>query len=166
MPGKRNYHHYHSRSKMKNTCASVNLSIFLQQAQLAFPEKADIFASSGVLPFSCLKAYTLQDATFSTCSYLHKGNFTVSTFKSRYSHSFNRPKLLRGQRVPQKWKVVRTANSRSRTWFFVKLHNTTIAQGTDLGLYSQKATTNAVMQYRTIISFSTIISFCMDKTIR
>ena len=45
-----------------------------------------IFSSVfGVLPLSHLRAYTLQDATFFTCSYLYTGNFTISTVKSRYS---------------------------------------------------------------------------------
>ena len=56
--------------------------------QLAFLT-ADIFASVGVLPLSCLRAYTPQDAIFYTCSYLYIGNFTISTVKSPYSHCFN-----------------------------------------------------------------------------
>ena len=50
---------------------------------------ADIFASFGVLPLLHLRAYTLQDATVYTCSYLYSGNFIISTVKSRYSHCFN-----------------------------------------------------------------------------
>ena len=50
---------------------------------------ADIFASCWVLPLSRLRAYTLQDATFYTCSYLYTGDLTISTVKSRYSHCFN-----------------------------------------------------------------------------
>ena len=51
-------------------------------------------ASFGVLPLSRLRAYTLQDAAFYTCSYLYTGNFTISTVKSRYSHCFNCLKLF------------------------------------------------------------------------
>ena len=50
---------------------------------------ADIFASFGVLPLLHLRAYTLQDATVYTRSYLYSGNFIISTVKSRYSHCFN-----------------------------------------------------------------------------
>ena len=39
-------------------------------------------------------AYTLQDATFYTRSYLYTGNFTISTVKSRYSHCYSRLKLF------------------------------------------------------------------------
>ena len=56
--------------------------------QLAFLT-ADIFASFGVLPLLHLRAYTLQDATVYTRSYLYSGNFIISTVKSRYSHCFN-----------------------------------------------------------------------------
>ena len=56
--------------------------------KLAF-RTADIFASFGVLPLLHLRAYTLQDATVYTCSYLYSGNFIISTVKSRYSHCFN-----------------------------------------------------------------------------
>ena len=49
--------------------------------QLAFLT-ADIFASFGVLPLLHLRAYTLQDATVYTCSYLYSGNFIISTVKS------------------------------------------------------------------------------------
>ena len=50
---------------------------------------ADIFASLRVLPLSRFGAYTLQDATFCTCSYSYTGNFTI-----RHSHCFNCLKLL------------------------------------------------------------------------
>ena len=56
--------------------------------QLAFLA-ADIFASFRLLPLSRLRAYTLQDATFYTCSYFCAGNSTISTVKSRYSHCFS-----------------------------------------------------------------------------
>ena len=59
-----------------------------KRVQLAF-HTADIFASFGVLPLLHLRAYTLQDATVYTCSYLYSGNFIISTVKSRYSHCFN-----------------------------------------------------------------------------
>ena len=62
-------------------------------SQLAFLT-ADIFAIFGVLPLSRLRAYTLQDATFYSCSYLYTGHFTISTVKSRYSHCFNCLKLF------------------------------------------------------------------------
>ena len=55
---------------------------------------ADIFISFGVLPLSRLRAYTLQDATFYTCSCLYTGNFTISAMKSHYSDCFNCLKLL------------------------------------------------------------------------
>ena len=58
------------------------------ETQLAFLT-ADIFASFGVLPLLHLRAYTLQDATVYTRSYLYSGNFIISTVKSRYSHCFN-----------------------------------------------------------------------------
>ena len=61
---------------------------YLDKYQLAFLT-ADIFASFGVLPLLHLRAYTLQDATVYTCSYLYSGNFIISTVKSRYSHCFN-----------------------------------------------------------------------------
>ena len=84
-----------------------------QFCQLAFLT-ADIFASFGVLPLLHLRAYTLQDATVYTCSYLYSGNFIISTVKSRYSHCFNCLKLFeRGQTVPQKRQIlaiVRKAN--------------------------------------------------------
>ena len=60
--------------------------------QLAFLT-TDIFASFGVLPLLHLRAYTLQDATVYTCSYLYSGNFIISTVKSRYSRCFNCLKL-------------------------------------------------------------------------
>ena len=59
---------------------------------------ADIFASFGVLPLLHLRAYTLQDATVYTCSYLYSGNFIISTVKSRYSHCFNCLKLFNEDR--------------------------------------------------------------------
>ena len=59
---------------------------------------ADIFASFGVLPLLHLRAYTLQDATAYTCSYLYSGNFIISTVKSRYSHCFNCLKLFNEDR--------------------------------------------------------------------
>ena len=63
---------------------------------------ADIFASYGVLPLSRLRACTLQEATFYTCSYLYTGNFTISTVKSRYSHCFNSLKLFyEGRQYPK-----------------------------------------------------------------
>ena len=65
--------------------------------QLAFLT-ADIFASFGVLPLLHLRAYTLQDATVYTCSYLYSGNFIISTVKSRYSHCFNCLKLFNEDR--------------------------------------------------------------------
>ena len=68
--------------------------IFRQTSiQLAFLT-ADIFASFGILPLLHLRAYTLQDATVYTCSYLYSGNFIISTVKSRYSHYFNCLKLF------------------------------------------------------------------------
>ena len=66
-------------------------------SQLAFLT-ADIFASFGVLPLLHLRAYTLQDATVYTCSYLYSGNFIISTVKSRYSHCFNGLKLFNEDR--------------------------------------------------------------------
>ena len=42
-----------------------------------------------VLPLLHLRAYTLQDATVYTRSYLYSGNFIISTVKSCYSHCFN-----------------------------------------------------------------------------
>ena len=75
---------------------------------------ADIFAILGALPLSRLRAYTLQDAIFSTCSYLYTGNFTISTVKSRYSQCFNCVNLLYEDRqYPQKGQImafVRKAN--------------------------------------------------------
>ena len=59
---------------------------------------ADIFASFGVLPLLHLRAYTLQDATVYTCSYLYSGNFIISTVKSGYSHCFNCLKLFNEDR--------------------------------------------------------------------
>ena len=59
---------------------------------------ADIFASFGVLPLLHLRAYTLQDATVYTCSYLYSANFIISTVKSRYSHCFNCLKLFNEDR--------------------------------------------------------------------
>ena len=59
-----------------------NLNMRLR-CQLAFLT-TDIFASFGVLPLLHLRAYTLQDATVYTCSYLYSGNFIISTVKSRY----------------------------------------------------------------------------------
>ena len=67
------------------------------QFKLAFLT-ADIFASFGVLPLLHLRAYTLQDATVYTCSYLYSGNFIISTVKSRYSHCFNCLKLFNEDR--------------------------------------------------------------------
>ena len=66
-------------------------------AELAFLT-ADIFASFGVLPLLHLRAYTLQDATVYTRSYLYSGNFIISTVKSRYSHCFNCLKLFNEDR--------------------------------------------------------------------
>ena len=68
-----------------------------RNAQLAFLT-ADIFASFGVLPLLHLRAYTLQDATVYTRSYLYSGNFIISTVKSRYSHCFNCLKLFNEDR--------------------------------------------------------------------
>ena len=65
--------------------------------QLAFL-KADTLASFGVLPLSRLRAYTQQEATFYTCSYLYTGNSTISTVKSCCSHWFNCLKLFYGDR--------------------------------------------------------------------
>ena len=65
--------------------------------QLAFLT-ANIFANFGVQPVSHLRAYTLQDATFYTCSYLCSGNFTISTVESHYSHCFSCPKLFKEDR--------------------------------------------------------------------
>ena len=65
--------------------------------QLAFLT-TDSFASFGVLPLLHLRAYTLQDATVYTCSYLYSGNFIISTVKSRYSHCFNCLKLFNEDR--------------------------------------------------------------------
>ena len=59
---------------------------------------ADIFGSFGVLPLLHPRAYTLQDATVYTCSYLYSGNFIISTVKSRYSHCFNCLKLFNEDR--------------------------------------------------------------------
>ena len=66
-------------------------------SELAFLT-ADIFASFGVLPLLHLRAYTLQDATVYTCSYLYSGNFIISTVKSRYSHCFTCLKLFNEDR--------------------------------------------------------------------
>ena len=42
---------------------------------------ADIFAIFGALPLSRLRAYTLQDATFYTCSYLYTGDLPFQLLK-------------------------------------------------------------------------------------
>ena len=47
-----------------------DLDTTILTVQLAFL-MADIFASFGVLSLSRLRAYTLEDATFYTCSYLY-----------------------------------------------------------------------------------------------
>ena len=44
--------------------------VYEEHIELAFLT-ADIFASFGVLPLLHLRAYTLQDATVYTCSYLY-----------------------------------------------------------------------------------------------
>ena len=81
-----------------NTIFQLNkLLIHKLLIQLAFLT-ADIFASFGVLPLLHLRAYTLQDATVYTCSYLYSGNFIISTVKSRYSHCFNCLKLFNEDR--------------------------------------------------------------------
>ena len=76
---------------------SQNIFTAEKTRELAFLS-ADIFAIFGVLPLSRLRAYTLQDATFYTCSYLYTGNFTISTVKSRYSQCFNCLKLFYEER--------------------------------------------------------------------
>ena len=72
-------------------------NLHLLRIELAFLT-TDIFASFGVLPLLHLRAYTLQDATVYTCSYLYSGNFIISTVKSRYSHCFNCLKLFNEDR--------------------------------------------------------------------
>ena len=91
----------------KQTVSLVKHSqIFSSRYKLAF-FTANIFASFGVQPLSCLRACTLQDATFYTCSYWYIGNFTISTVKSRYSHSFNCLKLFcENRHYPQNWQVL------------------------------------------------------------
>ena len=76
---------------------SVRVRVYRVSSKLAFLT-ADIFASFGVLPLLHLRAYTLQDATVYTCSYLYSGNFIISTVKSRYSHCFNCLKLFNEDR--------------------------------------------------------------------
>ena len=79
-------------------CETFKCENFIYELfQLAFLT-ADIFASFGVLPLLHLRAYTLQDATVYTCSYLYSGNFIISTVKSRYSHCFNCLKLFNEDR--------------------------------------------------------------------
>ena len=70
---------------------------YFDENELAFLT-TDIFASFGILPLLHLRAYTLQDATVYTCSYLYSGNFIISTVKSRYSHCFNCLKLFNEDR--------------------------------------------------------------------
>ena len=82
------------QNKRRKKCCAV--SEFLH-SELAFLT-ADIFANFGVLPLLHLRAYTLQDATVYTCSYLYSGNFIISTVKSRYSHCFNCLKLFNEDR--------------------------------------------------------------------
>ena len=58
----------------------------------------------GTATFTSVRAYTLQDATVYSCSYLYSGNFIISTVKSRYSHCFNCLKLFNEDRqYPKKY---------------------------------------------------------------
>ena len=77
--------------------ADITVVLCVVIGQLAFLT-TDIFASFGVLPLLHLRAYTLQDATVYTCSYLYSGNFIISTVKSRYSRCFNCLKLFNEDR--------------------------------------------------------------------
>ena len=90
-----------SKNAVENSMGGVEKMRFLDRGgcgyKLAFLT-ADIFASFGVLPLLHLRAYTLQDATVYTCSYLYSGNFIISTVKSRYSHCFNCLKLFNEDR--------------------------------------------------------------------
>ena len=83
---------------VKSNCDACYSACFQDGAiELAFLT-ADIFASFGVLPLLHLRAYTLQDATVYTCSFLYSGNFIISTVKSHYSHCFNCLKLFNEDR--------------------------------------------------------------------